>query len=99
VECKDQYGISIHVGDFVRLLAIRQSVLDRLDSKDKVRIAGLIGQTFQVYEIDEWGGAWIKAEWNEKKGRLASHSLMLDSGGMEKVAPPSTAAITSPRVV
>lgn len=89
MECKDQYDTPIHVGDFIRLLAVRKSVLARLDSKDQVRIAGLIGQTFQVYEIDEWGGAWIKAEWNEKNGRLASHSLMLDSGSMEKVAPPS----------
>jgi len=36
----------------------------------------MLGEVFEIYEIDEWGGAW---------GQYQSHSLSLESDEMELV--------------
>jgi len=36
----------------------------------------MLGEVFEIYEIDEWGGAWVQYQ---------SHSLSLESDEMELV--------------
>ncbi|WP_175489098.1 hypothetical protein [Lysobacter sp. cf310] len=38
-----------------------------------------------ISEIDEWGSAWIEAEFPHSPGRIYSHDLALDSDEMELV--------------
>jgi hypothetical protein len=40
---------------------------------------------FEVYEIDEYGTAWVEKSWGEGNGQSRSHHLSLDSDEMEVV--------------
>jgi len=39
-------------------------------------VRSMLGEVFEIYEIDEWGGAWVQYQ---------SHSLSLESDEMELV--------------
>lgn len=43
------------------------------------------GEVFEVYEIDDWGSAWVKKWWNEGAEESLSHSLALSPREMELV--------------
>jgi hypothetical protein len=73
----DLSGCIVNVGDQVKILTVRDSVLARLDSIDRDRVASIKGEVLAVYEIDEWGGAWVRREWDTGSGRWISHSLSL----------------------
>jgi hypothetical protein len=38
----------------------------------------MLGETFKVYEVDEWGQAWIEKWWYEGENLADSHSLGLE---------------------
>jgi hypothetical protein len=42
----------------------------------------MVGEVFEVYEIDEHGAAWVEKVWNDPNGQR-SHSLALDAHEME----------------
>jgi len=44
----------------------------------------MVGETFEVYEIDEYGSAWMEKVWTQPGG-LRTHSLALASHEMEVV--------------
>ena len=81
----DVNGREVEVGDAVRVLSIRSSVLDRLDADERIRVAGMQGLVLSVYEIDDWGGAWVSKAWATGEGMSATHSLSLSPKEMEKV--------------
>jgi hypothetical protein len=43
----------------------------------------MVGQVFEVYEIDEWGQAWVQTFWDPPRGECWGHSLGLDPDEME----------------
>ena len=43
------------------------------------------GESFEVYEIDEWGGAWVEKWWSLAVGESISHSLGLEACEMEVI--------------
>ena len=45
----------------------------------------MIGEVFEVYEIDEHGSAWVEKWWNDADGESHSHSVALASHEMEVV--------------
>jgi hypothetical protein len=79
----DARGRKVTVGDSIRVLHIRDSVLDRLDPDGRAKVMSMKGTVLQVYEVDDWGGAWVRQEWVMGSGRTISHSLMLTSAEME----------------
>ncbi len=46
----------------------------------------MIGEVFEVYEIDEWGSAWVEKSWRTDGQESRSHSLALDALEMEVVS-------------
>ena len=42
----------------------------------------MVGEVFEVYEIDEHGSAWIEKQW-DRQGGLRTHSLALAVHEME----------------
>lgn len=44
------------------------------------------GEVLEVYEIDEWGSAWVEKSWRTHDGTPVSHSLGLGPGQMEAVS-------------
>ncbi len=89
-ESNDIYGTRVLVGSKVRVLKIRQSVLERLSDDEAERVKSMEGEVFEVYEIDEWGGAWIMKWWHPTKSTALSHSLGLRSEEMEVIDSDST---------
>lgn len=82
----DIAGKPVTVGSTVRLLTVRKSILDRLDPKAREKVAEALHQLFSIYEIDEWGGAWIKIVWTELNQTSRSESISLAKDEMKVVA-------------
>jgi hypothetical protein len=82
----DRAGASVSVGTVVRVVAIAQSVLEPLDDDARARVLSMMGGEFEVYEVDDWGGAWIQKWWHPSDGSSISHSLGLKPAEMEVVS-------------
>jgi hypothetical protein len=81
---RDRAGRPVGVGTRVRLLGIAP-FLKRDLPRDEVReLEAMVGEIFEVYEVDEDGWAWIEKEWRDGDG-LHSHSLGLAPHEMEVV--------------
>ena len=89
---KDRGGHEVRVGTFVRVLRVRPSVLARLTSDEAARVQSMQGHSFEVYEVDLWGSAWVTKRWNSGEDKSESHSLGLPPEDMEVVVHASDAA-------
>ena len=56
----DKNGAKVKEGDKVRVLSIGLDVLDKLIIEEQENIKSMIGETFEVEEIDEKGNACNK---------------------------------------
>ena len=45
----------------------------------------MVGEVFEVREIDEFGSAWVEKWWHDADGQSHNHSLALASHEMEIV--------------
>jgi hypothetical protein len=82
-DCK---GRPVTVGAKVRLLCLSGQWLDELPSDEKQDVLSMIGEVFEVEEIDEYGHPWVRKSWpNEEEGTCNSHSIALESQEMELV--------------
>jgi hypothetical protein len=88
-EVRDINGAPVHVGTRVRVLKISEAVLSQLSQSEAEAARAMEGEVLEVYEIDEWGGAWVEKLSREHDGTLVSHSLGLGPEQMEVVAGPS----------
>lgn len=70
-------------GTHVRVLSVPSFVLEQLDQTERDRVFSMCGETFEVYEVDPWGRAWVEKWWNESQEQATSHSLGLDPEQME----------------
>jgi len=84
-EAQDINGAPVHVGTRVRVLKISQSVLSQLPESEAEAARAMEGEVLEVYEIDDWGGAWVEKSGRDVDGTLVSHSLGLGPGQMEVV--------------
>jgi hypothetical protein len=73
------------VGTRVRVVSVPTSVLQRVDLAERERVASMTGETFEVYEVDPWGGAWVMKWWHASGDEATSHSLGLRPAEMEVV--------------
>jgi hypothetical protein len=78
----DIRGTLVFVGTVVRVLFIPESTIDRLDESEKGRVLSMVGETFEVYEVNGLGGAWVEKWWHESDSEAISHSLALDPNQM-----------------
>lgn len=85
-EPKDINGRPVTVGARVRLLSLSGQWLDDLPSEEKPDVLSMIGEIFEVEEIDQYGSPWVRKSWpNSAEGQCHSHSIALDSHEMEVV--------------
>ena len=86
VAVTDRDGHAVKVGTRVRVLEVTESLRDRLPPKEWRELRSMVGEIFEVYEIDEHGAAWVEKAWLNKKGDYSfGHSYALDSHEMEVV--------------
>ncbi|WP_255991901.1 hypothetical protein [Chitinolyticbacter albus] len=82
----DKNGRRVNIGTKVRLICLSGQWLDDLPADEKKNILSLIGEIFEVEEIDEYGHPWVRKSWpNDEEGACRSHSIALDPDEMELV--------------
>ena len=82
----DNSGNVVFIGAHVRLLGPSGRWLEELPAEEKQDVLSMIGDIFEVEEIDEYGHPWIRKSWpNEDEGTCHSHSIALESYEMELV--------------
>ncbi len=81
----DINGEKVKEGDKVKLLSIPEWLLTSVTEEEARDLNSMLGETFVVYEIDEWGGAWVEKWFNEGEEVTNSHSLSLQPHEMELV--------------
>lgn len=75
----DRNGAVVRVGSRVRVLGLSGEWFDQLPQEESERVASMIGEVFQIEEIDEYGQPWICKRWlNEDEGTCQSHSVALE---------------------
>ena len=72
----DRNGKKVLVGSRVRVVAIAAFLERDLPPEEWECVRSMLGEVFEIYEIDEWVGAWVQYQ---------SHSLSLESDEMELV--------------
>lgn len=83
---KDRAGRAVIVGARVRSLSLSGGWFDRLPPDEKKNVLSMIGEVFEVEEIDEYGQPSVRKSWhNDAKGKCNSHSIALESREMELV--------------
>jgi hypothetical protein len=83
---KDHLGNDVLVGSRVRLLKLSGNWFEQLPPEEKLRVSSMIGEIFEVEEIDEYGSPWIRKSWHdEQEGTYLEHSIALDAQEMELV--------------
>lgn len=79
----DRNGRAVAVGTRVCVVSISSSVLDLVETSERERVLSMVGGIFDVYEVDEWGGAWVEKWWYESDVNASFHSLGLHPSEME----------------
>lgn len=83
---KDRNGRSVSVGSWVRLVTLPESFLSSLPADEIDDVRSMIGELFEVNEIDQYGHAWVGKGWTNPEGdRYHGHSLALSPEEMEVV--------------
>jgi hypothetical protein len=79
----DRNGQPVTVGTRVRVLEIAPFLKRDLPDDEWMDLQSMVGEVFEVYEVDEDGAAWVEKVWDDGEGGSRSHSLALDSHEME----------------
>ena len=82
----DCHGAVVRVGSRVRVLELSGDWYDKLPEDEKPHVESMIGEEFEVEEIDEYGQPWVCKRWpNEPEGTCRSHSIALEPREMLKI--------------
>ena len=82
----DKYGRVVAVGARVRLLLVSETLLRDLPKEEVDDLRSMIGEVFEVTEIDQYGKPWIGKGWSStEEGQYRGHSLALECDEMELV--------------
>lgn len=83
---KDINGREVIVGSKVKILGLSGDWFDNLPDDEKYDVSSMIGEVFEVEEIDQYGQPWVTKSWhNYDLGTCNSHSVALNSIEMELV--------------
>jgi hypothetical protein len=86
-EPKDRNGNAVRVGSRVRLLSLSGNWLVELPPDEKTAVLSMVGEVFEVEEIDEYGHPWVCKSWpGPTPETCRSHSIALSPQEMELVA-------------
>ncbi len=73
------------MGSKVRVLEIDKNTIDFLPQEERKMLASMLNEVLSVYEVDEYGRAWVEKVWDQGDGKFEIHSLGLESEHMELV--------------
>ena len=81
----DRLNRSVKIGDKVRLLAIRPSILKNLSGEEYVDVSSMLGQVLEVFDIYDDGLIWVSLVWDRGNGSSELHTIAVDSDAVELV--------------
>ena len=82
----DKHGRAVAIGARVRLIQLPTSLLSELPEDEVEILRSMVGEVFEVTEIDQYGKPWIGKSWSSpEKGEYTGHSLALDPTEIELV--------------
>ncbi len=67
------------------MIGLEPKTIESLPEAERSDVAWMIGQTFEVEEIDEYGSAWVWKWWSRGDDKSESHGLALSPTEMELV--------------
>lgn len=79
----DVDGAKVCVGDTVRVLEIDASI--KLEKDEIEKVMSMVGEEFEVDEIDEYGCAWVTKWWRTGEDESEAHGISLTSQQMKLV--------------
>ncbi len=82
----DRKGNAVKEGDSVIVISIHPSVIEPLADDEKEKVVSMEGEVLVVYEVDEYGQAWVEKEWKITPSEIESHSLGLAPEEMERIS-------------
>lgn len=75
---KDKNGRTVTVGSRVRIVSLSGDWFDNLPKDEIPDVHSMIGEVFEVEEIDEYGSPWVRKSWlNVRKALVAGIQLHL----------------------
>jgi len=79
----DCNGVEVRVGSRVRVLGLSGDWYDKLPTEERPLVDSMIGEVFEVEEIDAYGQPWVCKRWpDEAAGTCVSHSVALEPAEM-----------------
>jgi hypothetical protein len=85
-QAKDKHGRPVSIGSRVCLLELSPSFLGSLPKDELEDVRSMIGEVFEVYEIDDYGCAWVEKGWHfPDQGQYMGHSIGLEPHEIELV--------------
>lgn len=83
---RDKNGKAVQLGSRVRVLSLSGDWLDDLSIEDQQDVLSMVGEIFEVTELDEYGHPGITKWWRDEIAETSrSHSVALDSQEIELV--------------
>ncbi|MBB6522966.1 hypothetical protein [Pseudoteredinibacter isoporae] len=79
----DRNGINIEVGFYVKVISLDPADFGHLEKTSLSEVMSMIGEVLEVYEVDEYGQAWVTKEWWLSGDEMIAHSVGLSSHEME----------------
>ncbi len=70
-------------GSFVKILLLDPKDFGHLDETELAEVVTMIGETLEVYEIDEYNQAWVRKEWWVSEDDMRGHGVGLGSHEFE----------------
>jgi hypothetical protein len=85
-EPHDINGRIVRVGTRVRLISLSGRWLEDLPADERTDVMSMVGEIFEIEEIDEYGQPWVRKSWPDISGeKCHSHSIALEARDMEIV--------------
>ena len=76
-------GAKVYVGDTVKVLEIDPAIKPEPDELE--RVMSMLGEEFEVEEIDEYGCAWVTKWWPITESEIDANGISLSSNQMKLV--------------
>jgi hypothetical protein len=87
----DRSGRVVRIGDRVRLLAIRPSILKRITGKERADVSSMLGQILEVFDVYDTGLVWVNLIWKREDGMSEVHAIAVDPDAIELISRSDTA--------
>lgn len=82
-ETKDRNGRTVRLGSRVRIVHLSQEFLNSLPEDERPLVLEMLGNIFEVDEIDSHGSAWVTKCWDRRDGTYDAHGIGLSCSEME----------------